>query len=227
MKKRKILIIAPHCDDEVLGCGGAISHFKDLNYDVNVLILTNASKGDNQKYTTKEINKIRNECKSANKYLSVNRIFFLDFPAPNLDQYPISKIADSIKNYINKIEPLYVFIPFVGDAHIDHQIVYKASIVALRPINKFKVKNIFCYETLSETEWGDNLSRNIFVPNYFIPLKKSYLEKKINAMKKYKSQIKKPPHPRSEDGIFNLAKLRGLSIGTNFAESYMVVRITI
>ena len=63
MKKRKILIIAPHCDDEVLGCGGAISYFKDLNYDVNVLILTNASKGDNQKYTTKEINKIRNECK--------------------------------------------------------------------------------------------------------------------------------------------------------------------
>ena len=107
-----------------------------------------------------------------------------------------------------------------------YQTVYKASIVALRPINKFKVKNIFCYETLSETEWGDNLSRNNFVPNFFIPLKKSYLEKKINAMKKYKSQIKKS-HPRSEDGIFNLAKLRGLSIGTNFAESYMVVRITI
>ena len=94
---------------------GAISYFKDLNYDINVLILQMQAKVIIKNILLKKLIKL-GMSKSANKYLGVNQIFFLDFPAPNLDQYPISKIADSIKNYINKIEPLYVFIPFVGDA---------------------------------------------------------------------------------------------------------------
>ena len=227
MKKEKILIIAPHCDDEILGCGGTISHFNKLNYEVYVLVITNAHKGNSSKYSEIYINKLRKECLNAHKILSVKKTFFLEFPAPYLDKVPIAEISDKIKEYVDKIKPSFVFIPFIGDSHVDHQITHKASLVALRPNSKLKVKNILCYETLSETEWGDNISGPIFTPNFYIQLKKIDIAKKMQAMKKYKSQIKKFPHSRSLESINNLAKTRGASINTDYAESFVLVRMII
>ena len=83
----------------------------------------------------------------------------------------MSLISDAINDLVNKINPKIVFLPHIGDSHIDHQIIHKASLVALRPINKNNLIKILSYETLSETEWGVNSSNNLFIPNYFIALK--------------------------------------------------------
>lgn len=227
MKKENILIVAPHCDDEILGCGGTISHFNKLNYNVYVLIITNAHKGDSLKYPENYINKLRKECLNAHKTLFVKKTYFLEFPAPYLDQVPIAEISDKIKEYVDKTKPIFVFIPFIGDSHIDHQITHKAALVALRPNAELKVKNVLCYETLSETEWGDHISGPIFTPNFYIQLKKIDLAKKMQAMKKYKSQLKKFPHSRSLESIKNLAQTRGASINVDYAESFIVVRMII
>lgn len=225
IRKNNVLIIAPHCDDEVLGCGGYISKNRNKK-NFYVLILTNANKGLPKIYSQKNINIIREEAKKASKFLKVKDIFFEDFPAPMLDTYPSSTISDKILEYVNLIKPNEVFLPFFNDTHVDHQKIYLASITALRPFLKSSnyVKKIFCYETLSETEFGYP-GKNIFNPNYYVSLSDKNINDKIKALKIYKSQIKKFPHPRSEDGLKILSSYRGMQSNTNYSEAFIVIRV--
>lgn len=220
---KSILIVAPHADDEVLGCGGIISFYKKKKFNVYVLIVSNASKSNNSNFTPEYLEKIRNECKKANKFLKVNDLFFLEHPATNLSGSNIAIISEDINKFYLKIKPLYVFIPHYSDIHEDHKVISKASLVALRPNLKSNLKSIFMYETLSETEWGEDV-KNSFNPNFYFSLSRDDIQNKINAFKFYKTQIKKYPHPRSKEGIINLAKFRGQSICQNYAESFELVR---
>ena len=222
---KNILIIAPHADDEILGCGGSISYFRESGYKIFVAIMTNANQGDSKLYTKKYINKVRAEATNAHKLLKISETFFFDFPAPKLDQEPIASISKTILDLINKIKPEKTFIPHIGDSHIDHQIIHKASLVALRPINKFQCPEIFSYETLSESEWGLKDPSSLFMANCFIKLSKNQIDKKIEAFGLYKSQIKKYPHPRSKKNILNLAKYRGSNICIKYAEAFYSIRI--
>lgn len=217
---KNILIIAPHADDEILGCGGIISKFSKKKINIYVAIMTNASKGDIKLFSKSKIKNIRNECLKANKKLGVKKVFFCDFPAPKLDQFPIYKISEKINILLKKTKCDSIFLPYGSDLHKDHQCIYEASLVACRPLNKSLVKNIFCYETLSETEWG----LKSFSPNYFEILSNSDLKNKILAFKEYKSQIQKDFHPRSENGIKNLAKYRGNNISQENAEAFKIIR---
>ena len=221
--KKKILVIAPHADDEILGCGGAIAKFSNQGDRVFVLILTNASLGAPELFTNNEINKIRREAYEANKIMGTKKLFFENLPALNLNNYPLYKISNLIEKYIFKINPNIVFIPSNLDIHSDHKIISNASKIALRPNKKSNIKKVLSYEVLSETEWNEN---NIsFNPDYFIKLKKNLINTKIKSFLKYKSQVKKSPHPRSKQGILNLSKFRGSQINEEFSEAYKVERI--
>lgn len=221
---KNILIIAPHADDEVLGCGGAINFYKRKGYKIYVAILTNANKGDKIKFSENYITNVRKESIKAHKYLGIKETFFYEFPAPYLDQYPIAKVSDELKKLINKINPHILFIPHLGDAHIDHQIIHKASLIASRPLSPKSIQLILSYETLSETEWGVKKDNLYFIPNYYIELSSNDIKKKISAFNFYKSQIKKNNHPRSINSIKSLAKYRGSNISRNFAEAFLLIR---
>ena len=220
---KKILILSPHADDEILGCGGFISKYSKLSYQINVLILTNANKGAPEIYSTREIQKIRNESKQANKLIGTKKLFFENLPALNLNNYPIYKITNVINKYVSDINPEIILIPSSNDIHDDHKIIFKAAKVSLRFNKKSNLKKILSYEVLSETEWNEN--EKSFNPNYFVSLSISDLNKKVKAFLKYKSQVKKFPHPRSKEGIINLSKVRGSNIFTNFAEAFRVEKI--
>ena len=217
--KKKVLIIAPHADDEVLGCGGFISKFSK-KYLIHLLVMTNANKGNYKKFSENLIKKIRKEGVKASKILNIKKITFKDFPAPNLDQFPMSLIADSIQEYINSFKPEIVFVPDKTDLHLDHKVIFHASLVATRPITKNAPKYLISYETLSETEWEPEN----FNPNFFVPLSEKDMLTKLKAFKQYKSQIKSSNHPRSINGIINLAKYRGQFINSKYAESFKIVR---
>ena len=219
-----ILIIAPHADDEILGCGGVINFYKRKGYKVFIAILTNANKGDNKKFSENYIINLRKESLQAHSYLGIKETFFYDFPAPNLDQYPLAKISDTLRKLLLKIKPLTLFIPHLGDSHVDHQIIHKASLVASRPLPKNKIPLILSYETLSETEWGDKSNNSYFIPNYFFELSSLDINKKINAFNFYKSQKKKNSHPRSTKSIKALAVHRGSNISSKFAEGFLLIR---
>ena len=222
MLKKKILILSPHADDEILGCGGFISKYSKVN-DISVLILTNANKGAPEIYSPQQIKKIRKEANIANKFIGTRRLFFENLPALNLNNYPTYKITNILDKYISDIKPEIVLIPSSNDIHDDHKIIFRAAKVSLRLNKKSNLQKILSFEVLSETEWNEN--EKSFNPNYFVRLKKSDINRKVSAFYKYKSQVKKFPHPRSKEAIINLSKVRGSQVHCEYAEAFKVERI--
>ena len=221
--KKKILILSPHADDEILGCGGFISKYSKQNYHIDVLVLTNANIGAPEIYSSKEIKLLRNEAKKANDLIGTKKLFFENLPAINLNNYPVYKITNIINKYISDINPEIVLIPSQNDIHEDHKIIFKAAKVSMRPNKISNLKKILSYEVLSETEWNEE--GKSFNPNYFVCLKKSDINNKVKAFLKYKSQVKKFPHPRSKEAIVNLSRVRGSQAFTEYAEAFRVEKI--
>ena len=219
-----ILVIAPHSDDEVLGCGGTIARHVDEGDKVFVAIMTNAHVGAPELFEQADVERIRREATECHQYLRVQQTFFYDFPVLQLETYPQYKIANQLAGLIREIGSEIVYIPHRGDLHCDHAAVYNAALVACRPINKCPVKEVYAYETLSETEWGHPFSDDVFIPGCYIDIS-GYMTTKLEAMKYYKSQLRDYPNPRSIEGIKALATFRGVTISKSFAEAFMVVRI--
>ena len=217
---KKVIVIAPHPDDEILGVGGTIARFSDEGVEVFIVIIT---KGYPPLFDEESINIGRKEALEAHKFLNVKETFFLSFPAANLDSIPSREINDKLIDIFKDIKPDIIFIPFNGDIHIDHQRIFLSALVAARPNNSEFPSFIYAYETLSETNWNAPYITPNFVPNVFIDISQ-YLDKKIEAFKKYKSQIKEFPHERSIESIKMLAMLRGSTVGCYAAEAFVLVR---
>lgn len=217
---KNILVIAPHPDDEVLGCGATIARFAKEGNKVYVLVVT---RGAAKFYSDDKIVNVRNEALLAHKILGVTRTFFLDFPAPELDTVPLSDISREIAKVLleNKINTLYL--PHRGDIHNDHRVVFNAGLVAARPVGAYTVTEIYAYETLSETEWAAPFADDAFIPTCFVNVEDT-LNTKMEAMKCFKSQLREFPNPRSLETIQSLAKFRGATIGFKAAEAFMIIR---
>jgi len=218
----KVLVVAPHPDDEVLGCGGTIKKYTNRGDQVYLCIATKAYTPD---WTEEFIANRKEEIESAVKTLGISKLFLLDFPTVKLDTIPQKEINDSISKVVKEINPEVVFIPFGGDINKDHKLVFEASLVALRPNLESSVKKVYCYEVLSETEWAKPAQKieDVFMPNYYEDIS-DYLEDKIKAMECYKSEVRDYPHPRSLEGIKILAQKRGLESGLKLSEAFMLIR---
>jgi len=214
----KILVIAPHPDDEVLGCGGTIARHSANGHDVYLCIVTKAYTPD---WSEEFIKNREVEIKNASQILGIEEVLFLNFPTAKLDQIPQKDLNDALINVIRKIGPDILYVPSKCDLNRDHRLVFEAALVASRP-GKERIKYILCYETLSETEWGKPLGKN-FIPNVYVDIS-STLEKKLDAMKAYQSELRGFPHPRSLEGIRVLAMQRGLESGMQYAEAFYLIR---
>ena len=219
----KILVIAPHADDEILGCGATIAKHISRSDQVYVLICTNAFNGAPELFSKEDVSVIRDEAMLAHKILGVKETFFLEFPAPALNAFPEYKISIEISKIIKKINPRILYLPHSGDIHYDHNAIYRSSLVAARPINGCSVQNIYCYETLSETEWAPHQGLNHFIPNHYVDVS-DFFQKKIDAFCCFKTQLKKFPHPRSIEALNALASYRGSTVGVYKAEAFEIER---
>jgi LmbE family N-acetylglucosaminyl deacetylase len=215
-----ILIIAPHPDDEVLGCGGTIAKHVSGGDEVYLCIVTKAYPPD---WPEDEIARRKQEVLRVNKILGIKKTYFLDFPTVKLDTIPQKELADSISRVVNEVKPEILFIPHRGDINRDHQLVFEAAMVAARPKPALGTRKVLCYEVLSETEWAAPFVDNAFVPNVFVYISET-LGTKLKAMSEYKSELKEFPHPRSLEAITALAKMRGAAVGVEAAEAFMLVR---
>jgi len=216
----KILVIAPHPDDEVLGCGGIIAKHASNGDEVYVAIVT---KGCDPLFSPVSVDMVREECRKADTYLGVRETIFMDFPAAMLENVPRYEFNGAFIGLIQDIKPDTVYLPHRGDMQLDHKMVVDAAMVALRPKYNHMVKKIYAYETLSETGWDIPSITNEFIPTSYIDIS-DYLEKKISAMKIFTTQLAEFPNPRSVDGIKALAVYRGTNMGLSAAEALVVVR---
>lgn len=221
---KKILVIAPHADDEVLGCGATIAKACANGDEVYVLICTNASVGAPELFSSDIIKQIRAEALEAHRILGVKETLFLEFPAPVLDQYPRYKMSNEMSSIIRKIGADTVYIPHRGDCHKDHAIIHECAMVACRPLANCTVKHVYAYETLSETEWGEPISVDFFVPVKYNTFSVVEFQKKLDAMSCFKSQLYPFPASRSLEAIEALAKYRGCTVSSERAEAFEVLR---
>ncbi len=217
---RRILVIAPHPDDEVLGVGGAIARFAAEGDEVYVAVVT---KGYPPQFEENLFKKVRQEALAAHRLLGVKDTIFLDFPAAGLDTIPHREVNRELIEVFKTVQPEILFIPFNGDLHLDHQVVFTSALVAARPINSYAPKTIYCYEILSETNWNAPYVTPTFVPTCFIEISE-YVELKIQAMQQFESQLLPFPHERSEKSLRALATLRGSRVGCLAAEAFVVIR---
>lgn len=212
-----VLVIAPHPDDEVLGCSGTIAKHSQLGDEVYLCIVTKAYTPEwSQEYLDNKLQEI----KEASEILGITRKYFLDFPTVKLDTFPQKDLNNSIYKIVSETKPDVTYIPHKGDLNRDHRLIFEASLVALRPLAN-KVKKILSYEVPSETEWGQSLEP--FLPTVYVDIS-DFILLKINAMKAYRSELKEFPHPRSLETIEALARKRGSEINTGYAEAFQLIR---
>ena len=218
---KKITVIAPHPDDEVLGVGGTISKFSDLGIEVSVLVVS----GHLPPLYPKEAFELTyREALDAFKVMNVTDWEFLKIPATTVHQIPLAELNKKINDFIKRKSPDWVFLPF-PDRHIDHRTIFDSSVVACRPINKKAPKVVLAYETLSETHWNVPGIEPSFNPDFFVDVT-DYIDKKKDALNCYVSQVDNHPS-RSIDACTALAKFRGSQNGCGFAEAFKVIRIVV
>lgn len=216
----KVLVIAPHPDDEVLGCGGTIAKHASTGDSVYVCIVT---KGCEPLFSQESVEKVRDECKEADAFLGVEETIFLDFPAAMMEEVPRYKLNDAFIKTIHQIQPDIVYLPHRGDMQLDHKMTVDAAMVALRPKYNHKVKKIYAYETLSETGWDIPNIVNEFIPNVYNDITE-YMDKKLKALQKYTTQLAEFPNPRSLEAVAALAKFRGNTVSIPCAEAFILLR---
>lgn len=215
-----ILLIAPHPDDEILGAGATIAKYIANKDEVYVCI---ATRGAMPLFDERAVIKVRNEAEKAHNMLGIKGTYYLDFPAAMLEKVPRYEINDKLCVLVQNVKPDIVYIPHFGDMQKDHKIIAEAAMVAIRPKYTHRIKEVYAYETLSETEWNNPHCSNVFMPNVYNDVS-DFLDMKLEAMNCFESQLSKFPNPRSLESIEALAKFRGSTINVEAAEAFMLIR---
>ena len=217
----KILVVAPHPDDETLGCGGTILKHVERGDSVYWLIVTSMFKKEG--YSGRKVAERRREIGLVGKAYGFSDVFELGFPTTRLDALPVGRIVKSFGEVINKINPDRIYLPHRNDVHSDHRVTFDAVISAAKGFRAPYVKRLMMYEVLSETEFSPPLKEMSFMPNSYSDIS-GYLGRKIDIMKLYKSELGRRPFPRSASNIRALAAFRGATAGVKYAEAFMTLK---
>ena len=216
----KILVIAPHPDDEVLGCGGTIAKHAACGDEVYVCVVT---KGCEPLFKEEFVSQVRKECLEADKFLGAKETVMWEFPAAMVESTPRHELNAKIIHLVQSVKPEIVYIPHRGDMQLDHKLIADACMVALRPKYGHIVKRIYSYETLSETGWDAPNVRNDFIPTMYNDIT-DYIDMKVCSMGKFRSQLSDFPNARSLQAIKALAEYRGATVNVKAAEAFSVIR---
>jgi len=219
--KKRVLVVAPHPDDETLGVGGTIAKYSAQGDEVFVLMVSGHLPPI---YSRKAYEETVSEAYSAFSVLGVKKSEFLEIPATMIGDQPLHEVNGRISKVVNDFNPHIVLCPY-PDRHIDHRLVFDSVMVATRPVGVGKdIKIVAAYETLSETHWNAPHIEPNFTPNWVVDIS-DHISEKLNALECYKSQISEFPGPRSIEAVEALAKFRGTQAGFGYGEGFHIVRM--
>ena len=232
LKNKRIMIVVAHPDDELLGLGASMHRLiLEANIKTHVIILgegiTSRSKERDVKKWEKELEIHRSNIKKAQQSIGYHTVSIYDFPDNRFDTVSLLDIIKVIEKEKIEFKPDVIFTHHGGDVNIDHQKTFEAVITATRPLESETVKSIICFETPSGTEWRASSDPRHFVPNFFISFSNKDIEAKIEGMEQYQFEKRNYPHPRSPESLKILAQRWGIVIGVNYAEAFMIIRLTL
>lgn len=217
----KVLVVAAHPDDEVLGAAGTILKHIKSGDSVSLLILGD---GATSRGAAAQVKKRTDQAKKAAKVLGVKKLFLETLPDNKFDSVPLLEIIKKVEAVLNRIKPSIVYTHFSDDLNLDHRLTFQAILTACRPQPGFFVKKILAFEVLSSTEWQEKKGKNTFCPTHYNDIS-GFIDKKIEALEVYADELRPYPHPRSKEGVKILAQYRGLEVGYKYAEAFQLVRV--
>jgi len=215
--KNKVLVVAVHPDDETLGCGGTLLKHKSSGDEIHWLICTTIDKS-NSYYNTRE-----EEIKKVKKLYNFDSVHNLRLKTMQVDEYSMNEIIRKISKVINEVQPNIIYLPFKSDVHSDHRAIFNASYSCTKSFRYPFIEKIYMVETLSETEFAPSTKEDSFIPNSFVNIT-DYMDKKIEIIQIFKSEIALHPFPRSERNLRALATIRGATCGCEYAESFLLLK---
>ena len=221
MMKKRILVVAPHPDDETLGAGGTIAKYVEQGHEVTVLVVSGHLPPI---YTAEAYDTTVREAGRAFEILGVAASHFLKIPATMIGDEPVHVVNARIGDVVRNVAPHVVLCPY-PDRHVDHRQVFDSVMVATRPVGGARsIEVLAAFETLSETHWNAPHIEPSFVPNWVVDIT-GQIEKKLEALRCYGSQVSAYPGPRSIEACKALAQFRGTQAGFAFGEGFHVIRM--
>lgn len=210
----KILVVAAHPDDEILGIGGIVLRHTKRGDEVRNIIMC---EGESFRYGRDVGQNLA--IQEVSKLLGVSKVYQLQYPDEKLDTYTLTELIKPLEQVSEEFKPDIVYCQSGYDANQDHKILFQAANIALRPTSEW-IRNFYCFYTASSTEWG--VPRK-FVPDTWVDVS-SVLEEKIEAFEKYDSEVRQYPHPRSSDALRHQAHFWGNQCCMDAAEVLMTIR---
>ena len=213
--ERGVVVIAAHPDDEVLGCGGALALHTQAGTPVTIII---ACEGESLRYGPGGVNQSSHIQKAAER-LGVQDVRKLDFNDQALDTIRLTTLIEPLEKILREVRPRRVYTQFGGDINRDHQILFKAALVATRPTESY-IDTVYAFDTASSTEWAYPRS---FIADTWIDISTT-LTAKLEAMACYVSELREYPHPRSLQALEYKARALGNQVCVDAAEVFMTIR---
>lgn len=218
---KSVVVVAPHPDDETLGCGGALLKHVAAGDSVHWVIATTVRIGEG--FSEDQINLRKREIEQVASTFGFESVHSLGFPTMTLDMVPKRDLINSISAVIKSVSAQVLYLPYRNDAHSDHAAVFDAAVACAKTFRYPSIRSVRVYETLSETEFGLRPDDSGFRPNLFIDIS-PFLEQKLNIMNIYASEMAEFPFPRSRGALEAQARLRGSQCGAVAAESFMLLK---
>lgn len=229
LKYQKIMLVVAHPDDELLGCGATFHKLiSEYNCYVKVVILGEGltSRTEKRDFTQWEsrLATHKQNIKDAQQAIGYQELSVYDFPDNRFDSVNLLDLIKVVEREKNDFNPTVIFTHHGGDVNIDHQRTFESVITACRPMNDERAKTIITFETPSGTEWRASSDPKHFIPNLFFSVTEKNVEAKIKGMESYQFEKRVYPHPRSPEALKIQSQRWGVSVGTPFAEAFVLIR---
>ena len=227
LELNRVLVVAAHPDDEVLGCGGTIARHADAGDQVQVLIVAEgATSRQNQRdpiQARDELSALAQASQTAGLILGAAGVELLDLPDNRLDSLDRLDLIKRIEVIIRRHQPQVVYVHHIGDVNVDHRRLHEAVVTACRPTPGHPVRRLLSFEVASSTEWQPPGSASVFQPNWFVDISDQW-QRKREALEAYASEMRPSPHARSLEAVEHLARWRGAQVGVEAAEAFFLLR---
>lgn len=222
----KVLCVATHPDDEIIGVGGTLARHAAEGDEVAVAILSKAGPARFKEMTPEVERRVaeRRDCtRRACQVLGVDAVDFYDFPDNAFDEVPLLDIVKAVEEEIRAYEPDVIYTHHYGDLNVSHELTCRAVMTAARPLPDVGIERILAYETLSNSEWSVPDGRNRFDPSVFLDVS-DHLDAKLDALAEHEIELREHPHPRTAENVRRNARLWGAKAGVQAAEAFELLR---